>query len=42
MDNLKFDNDIYNTIRKNIRKYCKEKGIISSLFAEMVDLLTIL
>ena len=23
-DNLKFDNDIYNTIRKNIKKYRKE------------------
>lgn len=38
MDNLKFDNDIYNTIRKNIRKYRKEKGITSSQLAEMVDL----
>lgn len=38
MDNLKFDNDIYNTIRKNIRKYRKEKGITSSQLAEMADL----
>lgn len=38
MNNLKFDNDIYNTIRKNIRKYRKEKGITSSQLAEMVDL----
>ena len=35
---LQFDNNIYNTIRKNIRKYRKEKGITSAKLAEMVDL----
>ena len=35
---LNFDNDIYNTIRKNIRKYRAEKGITSAQLAEMVDL----
>ena len=35
---LNFDKDIYNTIRKNIRKYRKEKGITSAKLAEMVDL----
>lgn len=35
---LTFDKDIYNTIRKNIRKYRKEKGITSMQLAEMVDL----
>lgn len=37
-NNLNFDKDIYNTIRKNIRKYRKEKGITSAKLAEMVDL----
>lgn len=36
--NLKFDNDIYNTIRKNIKKYRKAKGITSAELSEMVDL----
>ena len=27
INKLVFDNDIYNTIRKNIRKYRAEKGI---------------
>lgn len=35
---LQFDNNIYNTIRKNIRMYRKEKGITSARLAEMVDL----
>lgn len=35
---LNFDKDIYNTIRKNIRKYRKEKGITTAKLAEMVDL----
>ncbi len=35
---LQFDNNIYNTIRKNIRKYRKEKVITSARLAEMVDL----
>lgn len=36
--NLQFDNDIYNTIRRNIKKYRKEKGLTSAQLAEMVDL----
>ena len=38
MEELKFDKNIYNTIRKNIRKYRREKGITSQQLAEMVDL----
>lgn len=37
-DELNFDKEIYNTIRKNIRKYRKEKGLTSAKLAEMVDL----
>lgn len=36
--NLEFDNDIYNTIRQNIRRYRKEKGITSAELAEMTGL----
>ena len=35
---LEFDNNIYNTIRKNIKKYRKEKGITSAELSELVDL----
>ncbi len=35
---LQFDNNIYNTIRKNTRKYHKEKNITLERLAEMVDL----
>ena len=35
---LQFDTDIYGTIRKNIRKYRKEKGITSARLAELVGL----
>ena len=35
---LQFDNDIYNTIRRNIKKYRKAKGLTSAQLAEMVDL----
>lgn len=35
---LEFDNDIYNTIRRNIKKYRKEKGMTPALLAEMVGL----
>ena len=35
---LIFDDDIYNTISRNIRKYRKEKGLTSAQIAEMVDL----
>ena len=38
MDNMKFDTDIYNTIRKNIRRYRKERGMTSAQLAEIVDL----
>lgn len=38
MKHLEFDNDIYGTIRKNIRKYRKEKGITSAQLAELVGL----
>lgn len=35
---LNFDENIYNTIRKNIKKYRKERGMTSAQLAEMVDL----
>ena len=35
---LQFDTDIYGTIRKNIRKYRKEKGLTSARLAELVGL----
>ena len=38
MEQLIFDCDIYNTIRKNIRKYRKERGLTSAQLAEMVGL----
>ena len=38
MKELKFDNDIYNTIRINIKKYRKQKGLTSAQLAELVDL----
>ncbi|MBQ3509233.1 MAG: helix-turn-helix transcriptional regulator [Peptococcaceae bacterium] len=38
MEEIIFDADIYNTIRKNIKKYRKEKGLTSAQLAEMVDL----
>lgn len=38
MKQLKFDNNIYDTIRKNIRKYRKERKITSAQLAEMVGL----
>lgn len=36
---IDYDTNIYNTIRKNIRKYLLEKGITSAELDEMVDLL---
>lgn len=33
-----FDNDIYNTIRQNIKRYRKEKSITSAELAEMTGL----
>lgn len=38
IEQLEFDKDIYDTIRQNIKKYRKEKGITSAQLAEMVDL----
>ena len=38
VEQLQFDEDIYNTIRRNIKKYRKEKGLTSAQLAEMVDL----
>jgi len=38
MEQLSFDNDIYNTIRRNIKKYRKAKGLTSAQLAEMVGL----
>ena len=38
MNKLCFDPEIYNTIRRNIRKYRKEKQITSAQLADMVDL----
>ncbi len=35
---LEFDNDIYNTIRRNIKKYRIERKLTSAQLAEMVDL----
>lgn len=35
---LRFDDNIYNTIRRNIKKYRNEKGLTSAQLAEMVDL----
>jgi len=35
---LNFDNDIYDTIRKNIKKYRKERKMTSEQLAELVDL----
>lgn len=38
MKNLEFDSEIYDTIRKNIKKYRKERGMTSAQLAELVDL----
>lgn len=38
MKELHFNPNIYDTIRKNIKKYRKEKGITSAQLSEMVDL----
>ncbi len=37
-ETLNFDTDIYNTIRKNIKKYRKLKGITSMELSLLVDL----
>lgn len=38
MDKLKFNSNIYDTIRRNIKKYRKERGMTSAELAELVDL----
>lgn len=35
---LKFDKNIYNTIRKNIKKYRRQNRMTSAELAELVDL----
>ncbi len=38
MENITNDCTIYDIIRRNIKKYRKEKGMTSAQLAEMVDL----
>ena len=38
MGKIKSDDTIYDIIRRNIKKYRKEKGITSAKLVEMVDL----
>ena len=38
MKQLEFDNQIYDTIRKNIKKYRNERGLTAAKLAEMVGL----
>ena len=38
MDKIKFQPNIYDIIRKNIKKYRKERGMTSAQLAELVDL----
>ncbi len=38
MNEIKFNPNIYNTIRKNIKKYRRIKGMTSAELAEAVDL----
>lgn len=38
MNKIEFNSNIYNTIRKNIKKYRKEKEMTSAELAELVDL----
>lgn len=38
MHKINYDNDIYSTIRKNIKKYRKAKGLTAAQLAEMVEL----
>ena len=35
MDQLVFDDDIYNTIRRNIKRCRKEKGLTAAALAEL-------
>lgn len=36
MNQLVFDDNVYNTIRRNIKKYRKEKGLTAAELAERV------
>ena len=38
MDEIEFKTNIYDIIRRNIKKYRKERGMISAQLAELVDL----
>ena len=38
MNELDFDKNIYDTIRKNIKKYRKQQKLTSAQLAELVDL----
>jgi len=38
MEELEFDDAVYDTIRRNIKKYRKERGLTSAQLAEMVNL----
>lgn len=38
MEQMNFDNAIYDTIRRNIKKYRKERGMTSAQLAELVGL----
>ena len=38
MDKVEFNDKIYDTIRKNIKKYRKEKGLTAAQLAEIVGL----
>lgn len=37
-EHIEYDENIYNTIRRNIKRYRKEKGLTSAQLAEMVNL----
>lgn len=36
MEQLVFDEDIYNTIRRNIKKYRKQRGLTAAELAEQI------
>jgi len=38
MDKIEFDSNIYDTIRKNIKKYRKQKNLTAAKLAEIVGL----
>ena len=38
MEQLEFDHQIYDTIRKNIKKYRNERGLTAARLAELVGL----